>query len=100
MGNGGKIWGDSLSHTLFRLLSVATAAVAYSLFRSCLIFFSLVSLPPSPSEKNHRNSERLRLTFVEWTATNPTLFFLCFQIGGIICFVQVSVFIILPLYQD
>ena len=37
VGNGGKIWADSLSHTLFRLLSVVTAAVAdfRSLFSFC-----------------------------------------------------------------
>ena len=78
MGNGGKIWGDSYTHTVQTIISRYRSCSLFSI-QVLPDFFLLVFLPTSSSEKTRRNSERLRLTFVEWTETNPTLFFPMFS---------------------
>ena len=78
MGNGGKIWGDSYTHTVQTIISRYRSCSLFSI-QVLPDFFQLVFLPTSSSEKTRRNSERLSLTFVEWTETNPTLFFPMFS---------------------
>ena len=70
----------------FGVIFTHTVQTIISHYRCCNLFsikvlpdFFLSLYHTSSSEKNRRNSERLRLTFVEWTETNPTLFFPMFS---------------------